>query len=45
MKNCNKWARDLVLHKRDSLDYFIEFGSPIEQILAEAVVEYAEMGQ
>ena len=42
MKNCDNWATDLVLHRRETLEYLIEFGSPIEKMLAEAAIEYAE---
>lgn len=36
------WARDFYGERKESIEYFLKFGSPVEKALVKKVVELAE---
>jgi hypothetical protein len=39
----SQWARNFIDERKESIDYFLQYGSPIEKALASKVVEIAEV--
>ncbi|WMW25380.1 hypothetical protein RE474_01270 [Methanolobus sediminis] len=37
------WAKDFCKDRKESIDYFLNFGSPIEKALVSKVIELAEV--
>lgn len=40
-----KWAREFTAEHKESVEYFLRFGSPVERALISKVVELAEEAQ
>ncbi|WP_407356038.1 hypothetical protein [Methanolobus sp. WCC5] len=40
-KELSMWAHQFTQERRDSIDYFLEHGSPIERALVNTVIELA----
>ena len=40
-ENIKTWARDFYGERKESIDYFLKFGSPVEKALVKKVMDLA----